>query len=78
MNPENLCSPSAARSLENPMKWNWMSGEASSGRVRVKMPTVPALTVSGPVRNSRYCNAIRAIFVRLIITSLTVTGYLHL
>ena len=49
--PENRCSGSPGRSAENSMMWNWMSGVASSGRVRAKIAPWPAPTVSGPVRN---------------------------
>ena len=50
MKPENGCSFSPILSVENGMKWIWMSGEASRGLVLKNAPDVPAAIVSGPVR----------------------------
>src|SRR6516162_397031 len=53
--PENGCSFSPILSVENGMKWIWISGVASRGLVLKKAPDVPAAIVSGPLRNAAYC-----------------------
>ena len=50
--PENGCSFSPILSVENGMKWIWISGVASRGLVLKKAPEVPAAIVSGPRRNA--------------------------
>src|ERR1700749_4445407 len=52
--PENGCSFSPILSVENGMKWIWISGEASRGLVLKNAPEVPAAIVSGPLRASAH------------------------
>src|SRR5215467_9231864 len=54
VNPENGCSFSPILSVENGIKWIWMSGEASRGLVLKNAPDVPAAIVSGPERKAAY------------------------
>ena len=50
--PENACSFSPILSVENGMKWIWISGVASRGLVLKNAPDVPAAIVSGPLRKT--------------------------
>src|ERR1700756_6041081 len=58
--PENECSFSPILSVENGMKWIWISGVARRGLVLKKAPDVPAAIVSGPLRSAAYCKPARA------------------
>src|SRR6266566_668166 len=53
--PENGCSFSPILSVENGMKWIWISGVARRGLVLKNAPEVPAAIVSGPLRRAAYC-----------------------
>src|SRR5215813_2971849 len=70
--PENGCKFSPILSVENGMKWIWISGEASRGLVLKKAPDVPAAIVSGPLRKVAYCAPAIALRSGLATTSLSV------
>src|SRR6202012_1204376 len=71
--PENECKFSPILSVENGMKWIWISGEASRGLVLKKAPEVPAAIVSGPLRASAQRAPAITRRTGLLTTSLSVT-----
>ena len=70
--PENGCSFSPILSVENGMKWIWMSGDASRGLVLKNAPDVPAAIVSGPLRSAAHCMPASTRRTGLLTTSLSV------
>ena len=50
VNAEKECSFSPILSVENGMKWIWISGVARRGLVLKNAPEVPAAIVSAPLR----------------------------
>ena len=72
--PENGCSFSPILSVENGMKWIWISGDASRGLVLKNAPEVPAAIVSGPRRSAAHCTPAITRRTGLLTTSLSVTA----
>src|SRR6201996_3020909 len=72
--PENGCRFSPILSVENGMKWIWISGVASRGLVLKKAPDVPAAIVSGPQRARAHRAPAIPRRTGLLTTSLSVTG----
>src|SRR5271156_6681088 len=69
--PENVCSFSPILSVENGMKWIWISGVARRGLVLKNAPDVPAAMVRGPLRDNAYCTPVIIWRTGLLTTSLS-------
>src|SRR5262245_3579194 len=74
LKPEKGCSFSPILSVENGMKWIWMSGLASLGLVLKNAPDVPAAIVNGPLRKAAHCTPASALRIGLATMSFSVMG----
>src|SRR5437764_14291972 len=72
--PEKGCSFSPILSVENGMKWIWMSGDARRGLVVKNAPEVPAAIVSGPLRSAAHCRPVITLGTGGLTLSLTVAA----